>query len=125
MYAPVQLDRLAELKVGQVGAGPHMFHRSLMAPVGFRPLPETLNKNCDHNTIRGFKRPIRLEWRDVHPLQYIGFRYRPLITGYDGMWRKWGVVERTDPWERLAAVYPPDLVERARLLMERQAEVAA
>ena len=125
MYAPVEVDRLAELKVGRIGAGPHMFHRSLMEPVGFRPLPETLNKNCDYNTVVGFRRPLTWEWRDVHPLQNIGFRYHPLITSYAGMWRKWGVVERTDPWQRLAAVYPPDLVERARLLMERQAEVAA
>jgi hypothetical protein len=121
MYAPVEPDRLAELKVGHVGAGPHMFHRSLMAPVGFRPAPDEINRNTDHNSVRGFRRAVRWEWRDLHPLQYVGFRVPPFITHYDRLWRRWGVVERTDPWERLATVYPADLVERARRLMVLEA----
>lgn len=117
MYAPVELGRLAELKVGQVGAGPHMFHRSLMAPRGFRPAPDQISRNTDHLTVANLARPPRWEWRDIHPLQYVGFRAPPFITQYARLWRRWGVVERTDPWERLAKVYPPDLVERARVLM--------
>jgi hypothetical protein len=124
MYAPVEPTRLAELKVGQVGAGPHMFHRSLMERVGFRPAPDEIMRNTDHLTIRGLARPPRWEWYDRHPLQYVGFRVPPFITHYASLWRRWGVVERTDPWVRLATVYPADLVERARVLMAEMAVAA-
>lgn len=117
MYAPVELDRLAELRVGRGGAGPRMFHRSLLAPVGFRPAPDEINRNTDHATLRGIGRPVRWEWRDIHPLQYIGFRHPPFITRYDRLWSWWGVAERTNPWELLAGVFPADLVERARIAM--------
>jgi hypothetical protein len=117
MYAPVEPGRIAELRVGQVGAGPHMFHRSLMEPVRFRPAPDEINRNTDHNTVRGLRRPPRWEWRDLHPYQYIGFRHPPFITQYDRLWTRWGVAERTDPWDQLAAHYPADLVDRARAVM--------
>ncbi len=117
MYAPVEADRLAELRVGKVGAGPHMFHRSIMEPRGFRPAPDRISRNTDHLTIRGIARPMRWEWRDLHPLQYVGFRAPPFITRYDRLWQRWGRAERLDPWERLAQTYPADLVERARVYM--------
>lgn len=124
MYAPVTLDRLAELRVGVFGAGPHMVHRSLMEPVAFRPAPENLGRNTDSNMLAGLARQPRWEWRDLHPLQYVGFRHPPFITQYARLWRRWGKVERTDPWERLKHVYPADLVERARTMLAA-AEVAA
>jgi len=117
MYIPVEPTRLAELKVGGVGAGPHMFHRSLMAPVGFRPAPDKISRNTDHNTIRGLRRPVRWEWRDLHPYQYVGFRVAPYITEYDRLWHRWGVQERKDPWAALAKNYDTDLVDRVRMLM--------
>lgn len=119
MYAPVEAGRLAELKVGQVGAGPHMFHRSLLERRGFRPAPDEISRNTDHLTIKGIGRPMRWEWRDLHPLQYIGFRVAPFITQYGRLWKRWGVVERTDPWDRLASVYPPALVQRAQMVLQR------
>jgi len=118
MYAPVEPTRLAELKVGQVGAGPHMVHRRLMEPVRFRPAPDRSMRNTDHLMIRGLPRRPLWEWRDIHPLQYIGFRHPPFITHYDRLWQRWGVIERRDPWERLALVYPADLVAQARAVLE-------
>ncbi len=117
IYAPVEPDRLAELRVGQVGAGPHMFHRALLEPRRFRPAPDRIMRNTDHLTIKGIGRRIRWEWRDLHPLQYVGFRAPPFITRYDRLWDRWGVAERLDPWDRLAQTYPADLVERARRYM--------
>lgn len=117
MYAPVQPDRLAELRVGMMGAGPHMFHRSIMDGSGFRPAPDRISRNTDSSCIAGLDRRPRWEWRDIHPLQYVGFRYPPFITSYARLVKRWGVRERTDPWGALAGVYPPDLVARARALM--------
>ncbi|HYI66355.1 MAG TPA: hypothetical protein VEW95_05490 [Candidatus Limnocylindrales bacterium] len=121
MYAPVELARLAELRVGRRGAGPYMLHRSLLEPIAFRPAIDEITRRVDSSTVRGIPGPIRWERRDLHPLQYIGFRLPPLITEYDRLWERWGVVERTDPWEQLATVYPIDLVERARQAMEAAA----
>ncbi len=114
MYAPVEVDRLGELRVGNGGAGPHMIHRSLMAPKRFRPSPDRIMHNTDHGMLKGLAHPPRWEYRDLHPLQYIGFRAPPFITRYDRLWERWGVRERTDPWQHLAAVFPVDLVDRAR-----------
>jgi hypothetical protein len=118
-YAPVEPGRLAELHVGMMGAGPHVFHRSIF-PAGFRAAPDKISRNTDSSTIKGLVRPPVWEWRDLHPLQYIGFRHPPFITQYDRLWTRWGVREHTDPWARLAEHYPVDLVERARGILERQ-----
>jgi len=122
MYAMVTARRMAELKVGWIGAGPRMYHRSVLEPTGFRPAPDHIMRTIDSHSVRGITRSlghaIDWEWRDLHPLQYIGFRYPPYITGYGSLVRTWGVRERANPWDRLAAVYPPDLVKRVRTLME-------
>jgi hypothetical protein len=121
MYAMVTARRMAELKVGWIGAGPRMYHRSRLEPTGFRPAPDKLMRTIDSHTVRAIVKstgPLTWEWRDLHPLQYIGFRYPPYITGYGSLVRTWGVRERVNPWDRLAAVYPPDLVKRVRTLME-------
>ena len=115
-YAPVEPTRLAELWVGGIGGGPRMYPRAVLEPVGFRPAPDEINRNTDHHAWNAIVRP-GLEWRDLHPLQYVGFRHPPFITRYDRLWAKWGKAERTDPWQRLAKVYPPDLIERIRRLM--------
>lgn len=117
MYAPVLPDRLAELRVGKLGAGPHTYHRSLLRASRFRPLEDRINKNCDSSLIKGIGRAIRWEWRDTHPLQYVGFRVAPFITHYERLWTAWGVNERTDPFGALAMHYPSDLVDRVRVLM--------
>lgn len=117
MYSPVRPDRLAILRVGKVGAGPHMFHRSLMTRSGFRPAPDEIMRNTDHLTIRGLDRPPRWQWRDLHPLQYVGFRVPPFITQYERLVARWGVSESTEPFEMLAEHYPADLVDRVRAIM--------
>ena len=117
MYAPVQPDRLAILRVGQVGAGPHLFHRSSMLRSGFRPAPDRISRNTDHLTIKGLDRPPRWVWHDVHPLQYVGFRVPPFITQYDRLLFRWGVSERLDPFDALREHYPGDLVDRVEALM--------
>lgn len=117
MYAPVRPDKLATLRVGKVGAGPHMFHRSLMAGSGFRPAPDEIMRNTDHLAIRGLDRPPRWEWRDLHPLQYVGFRVRPFITQYERLVERWGVSEDRRPFDALRTRYPDDLVARVETLM--------
>lgn len=117
MYAPVRADKLATLNVGLMGAGPHVWHRSLLEPVGFRPAPDNISRNTDSSSIAGLKRPPVWEWLDIHPLQYVGFRVAPYITQYDLLWQRWGVKEYADPWAELARHYPADLVDRVRTLM--------
>jgi hypothetical protein len=125
LYAPVEKDRLAITRVAHPTnpAGPHMFHRGLLAKVNYRPMPDEINRNTDSNTLRSL-RPLRFEYRDVHDLQYIGFRAPPFITQYDSLWKRWGIREDPQPWDSLKQHYPADLVERARAAM-LGAEVAA
>ena len=128
-YAPVEIDRLAELSVtGMNGAGPHVWPRRYLERSGFRPIvAQQINRNLDSSTIRGIasRTPITWEWRDLYPLQYVGFRVHPFITAWASLWRRWGIVERPDPWTLLAERYPQDLVDRARAILVQQAEAAA
>ena len=114
LYAVVEGDRMATLKVdGTSTAGPYMFSRQQLEHCNFRPAGDTLNKNIDHSTIVGAG-SIRWERKDLHPLQYIGFRGHPHITKYANLVKRWGVKEYTDPWDRLKTVYDADLVDAAR-----------
>lgn len=118
LYAPVEAERMAITRVAHPTnpAGPHMFHTGLLGKVGYRPMPDEIHRNTDSNTIRALS-PFTFEYHDVHDLQYIGFRCPPFITQYGSLWKRWGVSEHTDPWERLADHYDADLVERARTAM--------
>lgn len=113
MYAAVAADRMALLDVGGNGAGPYMFHRSLLEGCGFRPAEDHLKRNIDSSTIRGIGRPITWERRDLHSMQYIGFRGVPHITRYEDLKNIWGVSEVHDPLTALSEHYPADLVSRA------------
>jgi glycosyltransferase involved in cell wall biosynthesis len=115
-YAPVKSDRLATCRVGRQLAGPRVFHRSQLEGCGFRPQRDEINRNTDHSTLTGVG-PIDWEIRDVHPLQFVGFRAEPYITSYDRLVRWWGVAEYPDPWTMLARYYPVELVERAQAAM--------
>jgi len=120
IYCVVTSDQLAELRVmSDTGAGPYMFHRSLLEPAGFRPARDELMRHVDHSTIKGIG-ASRIRWRarDVHALQYVGFRGRPTITSYDKLVAAWGVAEHPDPWVRLATRYDADLVELARKALQ-------
>ncbi len=116
LYAVVTEDRLASLSVGGTRAGPYMFNRRQLERTKFRPSADKISRNIDHTTIRNVGR-VRWEERDLHDLQYIGFRGHPHITTYERLWARWGVTEFDDPWVRLATRYPADLVERARLAL--------
>lgn len=114
LYAVVELERMALLAVnGTSTAGPYMFSRQQLEHCNFRPAGDTLNKNIDHSTIVGAGY-VRWEHRDVHPLQYIGFRGQPHITPYSRLQKRWGVRETRQPWSELMRHYPADLVQRAR-----------
>ena len=118
IYAAVTATELAELRVGgNIGAGPRMFHRDLLEPSGFRPAQDSLKRSVDHSTIRGIEGPIHWEQRDVHTLQYIGFRAAPYITSYSTLVRMWGIGVHADPWSMLKTRYPAELVDRARVIL--------
>lgn len=114
MYAAVTGDRIGYLNVANPKnpAGPHMIHRSRL-PQSRRPARDDLNRYIDSSTLYGL-RGIQWEFRDDHPLQYIGFRGETHLTPYERLWKAWGIRESTDPWNELATVYPSELVERAR-----------
>jgi len=114
-YCAVTADVLALLRVTHPTnpAGPHMFHRDLLARTGFRPVADELMRHIDSRTNKALA-PFDWEFRDVHPLQYIGFRAPPMITRYDDLWSRWGIAEYPDPWALLAEHFDGDLVARAR-----------
>jgi hypothetical protein len=114
LYCHVTADRLGEARVRHpAGAGPYVFHRSLLEPSGFRPAKLGLMRRVDSSTVAGLG-PIKWLPYHLHPYQYVGFRVKPFITSYETLMRRWGVAEHDDPWAILARHYPADLVERAR-----------
>ena len=122
LYAVVA-DKLLECNVTskRLPAGPYVFHRSTLEPSGFRPTEEANSKHTDHSTLAGLGR-IRWEHKDLHPLQYVGFRQEPMMTSYASLKRRWGVREHDDPWHELAQHYPLDLVEKARAVLSSAQE---
>lgn len=121
-YCMVTSDRLYELRVSPLdldqAAGPYVFHRSLLEPCGFRP-SEDETIMTDTSIVEGIRhhRPINWKTRTLHPFQYVGFRYPPVITPLAWLLENWLVAEH-DPWTTLAEHYPVDLVERMRRNME-------
>ena len=123
-YAIISEDgrNLAQLEVEPSGGvGPHTFATRLIAKAGNRPVEENLRRGCDHSLLTSIRRSsgqtITWEWRNQHPLQYIGYRsaeqqlnpYRPLRDRY-------AVEEHQDDfWDTLAQTYPAEIVEQARL----------
>ena len=116
LYAVVKPRRIGYLKVGAKNpAGPHVIHRDRLPESG-RPAKDELTRYIDSSTIKGL-RDVRWDSRDLHPLQYIGFRQEPMITPYQRLMDAWGVHQSNDPWGALATCYPRDLVERARAIL--------
>jgi hypothetical protein len=116
IYCAVEQERMAELWVGRgSGAGPYMFHRSLLEPSGFRPAGDgQRNRGIDGATITGIGVPINWRQQNLHQFQYIGFRGTPHITPYAKLLR-WVINERgKSTWPQIAARYGQDLVERVR-----------
>ena len=117
-YCAVTPDRLALLRVTHPTnpAGPHIFHRDLLARAKYRPVADELMRNIDSRTNAALA-PFKFSVRDVHPFQYIGFRAPPMITSYGALWNRWGIAEYDDPWSLLAEHYDADLVEAARRVL--------
>lgn len=113
-YCHVTADLLGEARIRKVGgAGPYVFHRSVLEPSGFRPAQSGLMRHVDSSTLAGLG-PLIFRPFHRHPFQYIGFRQEPYITSYASLMRLHGVREHTDPWAILARHYPEPLVARAR-----------
>lgn len=129
-YAVVKDERIAYLNVATIsGAGPYVFHRSLLERCGFRPAEDDLPCNIDHSTLKGIVGSTgqNVPWRHrvLHPAQYVGFRGTPHITSYERLVRKWGVSENPRPWRQLAQFYGDDLVAKVRAALAEDARVAA
>lgn len=124
-YTVVEGNRLCQASVRDgKGAGPYVFHRSLLEP-HFRPARDYIRRGVDGSTIRGLRTEPTWRYRNLHPLQYVGFRSQPQITPYERIRDRWGVAEFEDPWPMLAEHYPADLVERVRVLLTERVGVAA
>jgi hypothetical protein len=117
LYAVVEPARMAACRVRTpAGAGPYVFHRSLLGP-GFRPADDLKLRHVDSSMVKGLS--ARPAWapRNVHAFQYVGFRGKPHLTPYSVLQQKWGVREYPSPWPILAEHYPGHLVERARVAL--------
>jgi hypothetical protein len=120
LYCVVTSDRLATVNVNDnKGAGPYVFSRHALLQSDFRPAKDEIKRGVDRSTIKGIRQKLRWHHREVHSLQYVGFRAKPHLTPYETLVKVWGTGEYTDPWDRLAQHYPADLVDRARAVMWR------
>jgi hypothetical protein len=112
-YAVAEPGRLGRLRVrAGAGVGPYMIHRSNLPRTG-RPAQDWRKKGVDGSTIRGLRGRYRLEWTDLHPWQYVGFRSHPQMNSYDKLYGRLGVGEEFEVAERLSQHYPSQLVDRA------------
>jgi glycosyltransferase involved in cell wall biosynthesis len=117
-YAPVESTRLALVSIPTPeGAGPRMYHRSLLGR-NWRPSDERIRRGVDRSVLRSLGM-LRWEYRDVHSLQYVGFRGPTHITLYAKILDARGGEEHDDPWSMLARHFPPRMVEEARVAMSR------
>lgn len=125
LYAVAEADRLGRLRIRRgAGVGPYMIHRSFL-PRSFRPAEDHRKRGVDASTLRGLRGGRRLEFVDLHPWQYVGFRSYPQMNSYDKLYGRFGVGEERDVADALAEHYPPALVERALAACSVSAEVAA
>jgi hypothetical protein len=114
-YAPVESDRLLQVRTSAViGSGPRVLPRS--AFMSSRPCEEKIRRGVDRSLVQALG-DISWEYRDLHPLQYVGFRGDRHITLYSKILAERGGEESLEPWKLLATAYPQDLVEEARIAM--------
>lgn len=117
-YALLKRTELAELVIDGDGVGPYVIHRKRL-PRGKRPSADELRSGVDGSTLKGL-RNVEWQFRDTHPLQYVGIRAfgQPQLHDYRSLVRRYGVrVHRSSLWERLSRIYPADLVERTRIYL--------
>lgn len=112
-YSIVSASKMGELSVGGNGAGPYVFHRSLLAKARYRPANDKLKKSVDRSTVRGLP-GISWEFKNVKTHQYIGFRGKPHISDWATLWRNCGRVIHNNHWKILEDYYPVELVGKVR-----------
>lgn len=120
LYALLARTKLAELQIPGDGVGPYMIHRDRL-PKSKRPSLDGLASGVDNSTLAGL-RDVRWEVRDLHPLQYVALRVpnAPQLHSYRTLYRRFGVREHRAAWDRLTAIYPPELVTATRRLLGSQ-----
>jgi hypothetical protein len=111
------------------GIIPWIIPSEMLAPCGFQPIPPEKARGMDAWLIRGIqgwhryeRRPSRrqpLHWvnHDPHELAAVDFKSETNITPYANLARNPFIIERDqDPWARLRAYYPDELVDQAYAL---------
>jgi hypothetical protein len=117
-YAVAEPTRLGQLVIHQpAGVGPFMIPASFLPPT-LRPAKDSKRSGIDTSTIRGLQLG-KVEYVDLHPWQYVGFRSWPQITPYDKLYRAYGTGEDHEVVERLSEYYPSDLVKGAVAACEK------
>jgi len=113
LYALAEPGRLGRLrKRTGTGIGPYMIPRVCL-PRTLRPASEVKRRGIDSSTLQGLRLRPRVEFTDLHPWQYVGFRSYPQMNPYDKLYSRIGVSEEPEVVERLSEYYPQGLVERA------------
>ena len=119
LYALLARRELAELAIPGDGVGPYMIHVDRL-PRSRRPSDDLLASGVDNSTLGGL-RNVQWEVRDLHPLQYLALRPfgAPQLHSLKTLYRRFGQRSlRGGYWDRLARIYPPDLVRRTRRLLQ-------
>lgn len=125
LYAITDVARLGRLHVTpNLGVGPYMISRGNL-PRNLRPADDWRKRGVDSSTLRGLRGGMRVEFTDLHPWQYVGFRSHPQLNSYDKLYRRMGVGQESDVADRLSEYYPSALVDRALSACRTTTEVAA
>jgi hypothetical protein len=84
--------------VGSGGGGGMMLPASMVHQARNQLMEPTLQKGCDHATLRTLGQQSRVEMRphDVHQWAIMAVRTGQQITSYDGVLRRWGTHEEYD-----------------------------
>lgn len=104
------------------GVIPWILPRFLLETRKFEPIKPEKRRGLDGSLVRGVTGPGRPRWlfHDPHELARVDFKTRWNITPYRQTVQLVGVgPEYTDPWRRLAELYPAELCELARATHER------
>lgn len=112
--------RLCESR-GRWGVIPWVFPRAALDPSGCRPVKDAAVKGLDGSLAAGLGVRPRWVFRDPNPVARVDFKSDTNLNSYDLISGAIGVGETLEPWDVLAAHYPPALVDQARGLAEAMA----
>jgi glycosyltransferase involved in cell wall biosynthesis len=103
------------------GVIPWVLPRQLLERCEFRPITTRRSWGLDNSLINGLRakgpRPL-LEFRDPHPLARVDIKSDTNITPYARVATHLADGDEISPWDALTALYPADLVARARTLSQ-------